>query len=705
MTGMSSRYDILFEPVRIGPVTAPNRFFQVPHCTALGHTHPQAEARNRAIKAEGGWGVICTQEVEIHPRSEVSPFAEGRLWDERDIPAMQLMTEAVHAHGALAGIELTYSGHHAANFYSRVPPLGSTSTPVHGYAPVQARAMTLADIHDVRQWHVNAARNARAAGFDIIYVYAGHDMSVLQHFLTRKWNRRSDDYGGSLTNRARLLKETLTDVKEAVGDTCAVALRLAVDEPWGAEGIEAHLEGRDIVSMLAEIPDLWDVNISDWSRDSATARFQPDQGYQEEYTAFVKTLTSKPVVGVGRFTSPDTMVSQITRGVLDLIGAARPSIADPFLPNKIRQGAFDQIRECIGCNICTASDNIIAPIRCTQNPTMGEEWKRGWHPEKIAPAVTPGESALVVGAGPAGLECALQLGLRGYNVTLAERSTELGGRSLAESRLTGLASYSRVKDYRLGRLSTLANVQIYPDNDMTAADVLSLEIPNVYIATGATWCLDGSGRQHTFGLPALSQSLEAANIGQLTPESIMRGEPCSGRVLIYDDDHYYMGGVLAEHLTAQGCDVTLVTPAARVSSWAENTLELDHIEQRLFSLGVQVIPNHQFSEVNALTRGSKTIAVEHVVTGQVTAVATDTVCIVTSRVPNTALYEALAQSDHSLSTLKLIGDCEAPSTMAAAVYAGHLAARSLECEAEAEAGLFQRELISLASTATSGNAE
>ena len=136
--------------------------------------------------------------------------------------------------------------------------------------------------------------------------------------------------------------------------------------------------------MLAELPDLWDVNVAGaLGNDSKSARFSPE-GYQEDYIRFVKTLTSKPVVSVGRFTSPDRMVEQIKKGVQDFIGAARPSIADPFLPEKIRQGRTDEIRECIGCNICRAANNEAISLRCTQNPTMGEEWRRGWHPERIA---------------------------------------------------------------------------------------------------------------------------------------------------------------------------------------------------------------------------------------------------------------------------------------------------------------------------------
>ena len=179
------RYDVLFEPVRIGPVTAPNRFYQVPHASSTGGDMPHIRAGLRGIRAEGGWGVVCTGYCSIHPSADGAPHHSG-------------------------------------------------------------------------------------------------------------------------------------------------------------------------------------------------------EGYQEPYVAFAKRLTTKPVVGVGRFTSPDAMVSQLRRGVLDLIGAARPSIADPFLPAKIDAGEEDDIRECIGCNICYSCFHEAVPIRCTQNPTMGEEWRRGWHPERIA---------------------------------------------------------------------------------------------------------------------------------------------------------------------------------------------------------------------------------------------------------------------------------------------------------------------------------
>ena len=141
-----------------------------PHCTGLGHANPKAEAALRGVKAEGGWAVVCTQEVEIHPSSEISPFLEGRLWDDKDIPAHAAMTEAVHEHGSLAGIELAHNGLHATNLSSRVPPMGPSDRPVDLYHPVQARAMNLSDIKSFKKWHVEAAKRSRTAGYDIVYV-------------------------------------------------------------------------------------------------------------------------------------------------------------------------------------------------------------------------------------------------------------------------------------------------------------------------------------------------------------------------------------------------------------------------------------------------------------------------------------------------------------------------------------------------------
>ena len=679
------RYDILFEPIKIGPVTAKNRFYQVPHCNGMGHPNPRAVAGMRGMKAEGGWAVICTEECEIHPTGDVTPYKEARLWDDHDIPALAMMCDAVHEHGALAGCELVHNGPSCPNHYSRELPIGPSHQPVNSYDPMQARAMDREDIRNYRRWHREAALRAQRAGFDVIYIYAGHDLSLPMHFLQRRRNNRTDEYGGSLQNRVRLFRELIEETKDAVGHRCAVVVRYATDELLGPEGLTLE-ESQDIVGMLAELPDLWDVNVSAWLNDSTTSRFKPE-GNQEPFIAFVKKMTSKPVVGVGRFTSPDTMVSQIRRGVLDMIGAARPSIADPFLPKKIEEGRPDDIRECIGCNICVSGDFTMSHFRCTQNPTIGEEWRKGWHPE-IVPARKSEDEVLVVGAGPAGLECARTLGQRGYRVHLAEASDELGGRVAKEAKLPGLSEWARVRDYRAYQLGKLVNVEIYRGSRLDAPHILEMGASRVVIATGAEWRRDGVGRMHGFAVPGFA----AANL--FTPDDILAGKAVKGPVIVYDDDHYYMGGVIAEKLRRDGHEVTIVTPADLVSSWTQKTLEASHIQRRLMELGIDLL-------VKQDVVGFKGDHVELacVYTGRLSERACGSLVTVTARLPNDPLYQKLlaqpgALLEAGIKSVTTIGDARSPGTIAAAVYQGHRYGRELD-EPPAGEVAFKREMPSL----------
>ncbi len=654
------RYDILFTPVKIGPVTAPNRFIQVPHCNGMGHQMPEAHAAMREVKAEGGWGIVSTEECEIHPSGDLAPYVEARLWDDHDIPALALMCDKVHAHGSLAAIELVHNGATASNLYSREVALAPSAQASR--SPQQARTMSLTDIREFRKWHRDAALRAKRAGFDIVYVYAGHDLTMAMHFLQRRRNQRSDIYGGSLENRVRFLRELLEDTKDAVGDRCGIALRFAVDEGMGADGVNVE-EAKDVVAMLAELPDLWDVNIAPWSRDSSTSRFARE-GSQESFTSWVKSLTTKPVVGVGRFTSPDTMVSMLKRGVLDLIGAARPSIADPFLPKKIEEGRIDDIRECIGCNICTTGDNTITPIRCTQNPTMGEEWRKGWHPERIAKAVKR-EKVLIVGGGPAGLEAARALGERGYEVHLAEASRQLGGRVVRESALPGLAEWRRVLDWRATQIKKLGNIEVYLESALTVEDIVGFEAPHVLLATGSTWRRDGMGRSLTF-----VAGHERPEV--YTPDDIMDGRVPSGRVVIFEDDGFYMTPVMAEALLANGCSVTIVTPDDVLCSWLKHNLEYGPTMKRLRSSGVEIVTQQA---VRAFEGDA--VLCEDVWTGVCVARPADALLMVTTRLPNDRLLGELQTHATKLASLRAIGDAEAPGLIAHAIYSGHRAAREL----------------------------
>jgi dimethylamine/trimethylamine dehydrogenase len=684
------RFDILLEPVTIGPVTARNRFFQVPHCNGMGYRDVTAHAEMRAVKAEGGWAVVCTEQAEIHYSSEVTPFIELRIWDDQDIPAIARIADSIHEHGALAGIELCYNGMNGPNLYSRVAPMGPSHLPVATFTadPVQARRMDLDDIADLRRWHRAAVRRSLQAGYDLVYVYSGHALGGIHHFLSRRYNDRTDAYGGSSENRMRLLREILEDTRKEADGRAAVACRITVDELLGDEGITRE-DIEDVVGTLGELPDLWDFVLGSWEDDSVTARFG-EEAEQERYVRGLKQLTSKPVVGVGRFTSPDTMARMVRSGVLDLIGAARPSIADPFLPRKIEEGRLEDIRECIGCNICVSGDFTMSPIRCTQNPSMGEEWRRGWHPERIRPRTTPAK-VLVLGGGPAGLEAAQCLAKRGYEVILAEATATLGGRVTREARLPGMASYIRVADYRIAQLTRLRNVE-RTQGKVTAAEILEYDFDHVAVATGARWRADGVGRHHTQPIP-LDPVLPV-----LTPDHLMTGElPAGERVVIYDDDHYYMGGVLAELLARTGRQVTLVTPAVCASSWTTNTMEQHRIQRRLLELDVQIVASHA-----VVSTASGAVRATCVFTGRERELPTDAAVFVTARLPEDAVYHGLIDrrddwAQAGLKSVCAVGDCLAPGTIAAAVWEGRRYAEELQTPPHrGDTVPFRREVTELA---------
>jgi dimethylamine/trimethylamine dehydrogenase len=679
-------FNILFEPVKIGPKVAKNRFYQVPHCNGMAYVLPKTHAAMREVQAEGGWGVVCTEYCSIHPTSDDSPFPFAALWDDDDIKTYSLMVEKVHQHGALAGAQLWYGGAAASNLMSREVAIDVDSYPsTLKPDPVQCRAMDKKDIRDLRRWQVTAAKRALQAGFDIVYVYATHDY-LLSHFLSREWNRRCDEYGGSLENRVRLVREMIADTKDAVGDRCAVAVRFSADGSGSGNGIIDNSEQREMLEMLSELPDLWDINITDYSKEMGSSRYIKEAA-QEDYISYVKKITDKPVVGVGRFTSPESMLRQVKKGWLDFVGAARPSISDPFLPVKIKEGRLDDIRECIGCNICYAHNSKCVPSRCTQNPTMGEEWRRNWHPERI-PAKTSHDKILVVGAGPAGLEAARALGQRRYAVTLADAATELGGRVIAESRLPGLSEWRRVVDYRIQQLKRLSNVDIYFSSRLTFEDIIGFDFERIILATGSSWRRDGLGRWH-------SQPVETFNAKEIySPDDIMNDVDIRGPVVVYDDDHYYMGPVLAEKLQQMGNDVTLVTPSGYVSEWGKYTEEHDRTQRRILEIGITILTG---KIVSGFQDGS--VEVTCIYTGKCIQLPASSIVTVTARKANDDLYHQLmAQPDimkeKGIKSATRIGDCLAPGTIAAAIYSGHRAAREMDATRH-ERLSFLRERISV----------
>ena len=683
---MNERYKILFEPIDIGPKTAKNRFYQVPHAMGSGNDMPNTRAAQRGIKAEGGWSVVNTGYCSIHPSSDDRPLPMARLWSEKDIASHVPMVEAVHEHDALAGIEFFHGGAYAANRHTRIPPMSpsgiqqkvSELMDMHLTAP---KVMDKKDIKDLIQWHLIATERAIQAGFDIIYCYAG--MGFLPyHFLHPTFNKRTDEYGGSLENRSRLMRELITEMKTVAGDRAAIAVRMSTDELLNFKSESSQSEAHEFFEINGELPDLWDIKMSSWFKECPSGRFA-EPGHMEPYNGFVKKLTSKPVVGVGWFTSPDIMAKQINDGILDFVGAARASIADPFLPNKIKEGREDDIRECIGCNICASCYNQGIPVRCTQNPSMGEEWRRGWHPEKVKPKSSD-NSVLVIGGGPAGLEATLSLARRGYSVAIADSEKELGGRINKEAKLPGMSSYKRVIDYRVSQINQLENVDVYLDNSMARDDVLELGFDHVVTATGSTWQPSIMDEKSAPILITKTDSI-------FTPEDVLEGCELQSPVIIFDFDYYYMGGLIAEYIKGLGHEVIIITPFEKVSPWSFNSNEVSEIESRLLDKDIKVLTAHRIIDI-----GESSLGIIHQVTNKKTDVDRGSLVLVGHRKQSDTLYTQLTSDEEALKasgikSVQNIGDSNAPGAVVHATYAGHLYANTFDQEDGASSNDFKLE--------------
>ena len=692
---MDARHAILFEPVRIGPKTLPNRFYQVPHASGFGSGKPRTQAAFRAVKAEGGWGGVCVEYAPVSRDSDEIPAIAADIWDDRDARALGLAAEAIHAHGALAGLELYHGGTSSANGSSRavrLAPSQLTSTIQWGGL---AKEMDTADIARVQRDWARAARRAADVGFDIVYVYGAHGYLMTQ-FLSPQTNRRTDGYGGSLANRGRFWMETLAAVREEAGGDCAIATRIAVHGDSGVPGAEGlpgiHADDMlTLVKMADDLVDLWDVTVGSWPEDSGTSRYYPE-GHERPWAHRVREATGKPVVAVGRYTSPDLMAEVIRSGAVDLIGSARQAIADPFLPRKIAEGRLDEIRECTGSNVCILREETFRHIGCVQNATAGEEYRRGWHPESFPAAADPARSVLIVGAGAAGMECAVVLGKRGFTaVHLVEAEPEIGGRLRWARRLPTLGDWGRIIDWRAVQLARLPGVEVITGHRLTAADVLGYGADLVVIATGSAWRGDGVQPGYPDPMPGADPGLPHV----LTPEQSCAGKrPPGPRVVVYDTDGYYVAPGVAEMLAADGFEVTAVTTFDVLSPVSDETLEGDMLRAHLHGAGVSV---RHATTITGVGAGSVTGHGRH---GEPWSAACDGVVLVTQQVSQDTLYRELAGDEAALAAagiggLYRIGDAVAPRMISEAIFDGHRLAREIDEEDPGQPAPYQRERADL----------
>ena len=687
--GRNSKHDILFEPVRIGPKIAHNRFYQVPHCTGFGTYKPHSQAHLRAMKAEGGWAVVCTEFAPISPESDNIPSHGSNLWDADDARNLAAMCRAVQSHGALAGIQLAHKGVHSGTGETRWHRVGASQLPSDLNSISVAKEMDRTDIVRVQNDWARAARAAREIGFDLIYIYVGDSYLPMQ-FLSEFYNKRTDDYGGSFENRARFFLETLARVREEVDGSCAVAVRMSV-EALGPAGLSLD-EALQVIKAADGLVDLWDVKIGtlgDMMTDAGTSRFVAEN-HQFSLTSRVREVTSKPIVGVGRLTDPDQMVENIRSGAWDLIGAARPSIADPFLPKKIEEGRYDEIRECIGANECLAR-HTRGHLGCTQNATAGEEYRRGWHPERFTRAQNADRDVLVIGAGPAGMECAIVLGKRGFGrVHLVDANAEPGGAFRWIPTLPGLGQWGRIVNWRAIQLGKLPNVELITGLRLDAEAVRDYGAEIVVVATGSRWAEQGLCPFSHEAIPGAD-----ARLGHvMTPEQIMRADKRAAgeRIVVYDCEGDFLGTCLAERLALEGHAVTFVTSLEEVSPTSVERYEGALVRRRLHELGIAM---HRRMTVAAVHEDRVEARDEF---GEPLVFAADALVLLSHRVSNDGLYRELVADPQALAAEEIeavyrVGGAVAPVQVGDAIFDGHRLAREIDSPNPAIPMPYKREQV------------
>jgi 2,4-dienoyl-CoA reductase-like NADH-dependent reductase (Old Yellow Enzyme family)/pyruvate/2-oxoglutarate dehydrogenase complex dihydrolipoamide dehydrogenase (E3) component len=658
------RYPNVFSPIKLGPVELRNRFYLSPHAVpmTIGSKPSDDYIHYNVARIKGGCGlIILTMTAHARGRSfQPSPYPK------ENVAAFRSLANAVHDAGGKIFGEPWYFWGAYGQWQPLSPPAPALTPSVSQFSVydkgVATRAMTKREILSMLDAFRQSTTNLREAGFDGVMLHAAHG-ALLEQFLSPYFNRRTDEYGGSLTNRMRLLIESLQVVREAAGDKMAVGMRLNCDEL-----LSGGYDTKDAYQVLKTVADAGLIDFADL--DIAVEPHQFHLGmpsvfvkphiYRPYVEAVRNAAGSIPVLSVlGRLTSIADAEAAIAAGVCDMTGAARALIAEPDLVRNAYEGKEDRSRTCIACNWCLSAmyDNAMS---CTINPSSFRE--RFWGPESLVPAARPSK-VIVVGGGPGGLEAARVSALRGHDVTLIEARDRLGGAFALWASLPGREFYLKAIEWWEQELLRLG-VNIRLCTQATASSVLQERPDAVIVATGALFSKSGHGSYRDLDIPGYDRKFV------YRPEDILLGaELPSGKVVMLDNEGMHAGVGIAELLASRGADVELLTPSfSPLSPRVWGAQEGRPIVERLRAAGVRISATSYLKEI-----GDHEVVVQDVYSAAERVIANvAAVVLTTGREPVNALETEL---DGKVPQLFTIGDALAPRMWAAASFEGHKFAR------------------------------
>ena len=474
----SPEFEKLLESVSIGDVRLKNRIFMPPMGDRYSRDGFVTEQQKDyyAARAKGGAGLIIV--AWGHVDAELGRWGGGpqlALDDDKFIPGLKELAWAIKRHGARAAIQI---GHVGGRTQAHLQPVGPSSVPHFNYkAP---RALTVAEIKGIVRLFVRAAGRAKESGFDGVELHAAHGF-LLSEFLSPVWNKREDEYGGSLKNRTRFLVELVRAIKMKLGQSYPIWCRLNCEEPGWVGGITPS-EAQAIARILQDAG----VDAIHISKDTQVLTGMPafhPSGFMLPMANAIKKAVSVPVLVAG-WVSPQLGEKSLRERKADLIGFGRALIADPELPNKLQSGEVEDIVPCIRCYRCQGDRKTwdlvdsAGGIRCSVNAAVGREREC-----EITPAIK-GQTVLVVGGGPAGMEAARVAALRGHAVMLYDANARLGGQLLWASMPPLKETLHAFRDYLVTQLTKLG-VRIQLGEEVTSELVASMRPDVIILATGA----------------------------------------------------------------------------------------------------------------------------------------------------------------------------------------------------------------------------
>ena len=650
MSGQS-KYRYLFSPLKIGPITVRNRVVFSAHLTnyAVDGLPSEQHAAYFAARAKGGAGMIITEEHSTHPTDwPYEKLIHG--FNSAVIPGYRRITDAVHAHDVPILAQINHNGGQASSMFSRLPVWAPSAVP----DPLFREVPKAVDQHEIREIVAGyglVADHCAQGGFDGVELQCSHS-SIVRGFLSPATNERTDEYGGSLAGRARILLEIIDVVREAIGPGRALGVRLCGDEL-----IEGGTRIQEAVAVARLVEAQGKIDYINTSIGVATATLfmiEASMHVPANYAAYIpaalRQAVDLPVIGVGRFKDPLQADRALAAGTCDLIGVVRGQIADPDFVAKARAGEASSIRTCLSCNQeCVGRMGLNRWLGCIENPRTGRESITLPAPRRR------GRRVVVVGGGPAGLQAATTAAARGHQVTLLEREPRTGGQVAEAASVPSRAEFLDIVRNLLSECQR-TGVDVRTGVDADAAAIRGLRPDAVIVATGAR-----PARPWWAGDQTRVVDVRDVLQGRAAPD---------GDVVVVDDLGFHQATSVAELLADRGASVEVMTPGMVVGQDLGITLDMEGWLMRAHAKGIvqstDLVVMGATAQENA---DGVTLDLLHHPTGAQRSRSCDWVVVATHQQPVDELWRELL--DDPALEVHRIGDAVTPRRAHSAVIEGH----------------------------------